>query len=125
MKNVNLQPFVILALNYDHAEEEIVHLRELDLNIKALRGSYKGTKERSYLVIVDTISDFKKAIKLADNANQESILYVDKEREASLIPINSEMPQQYLGNWKEYFGDVSNLDAWTQDPSTGRYYICE
>jgi hypothetical protein len=113
-----LRPFYIFALNTNNDKESHVLLNEglTNTQFKTLQGMYKGEKETSYLVD----ADFENvAVKLAEEYNQESILYVDETRDAFLLFKSGE--RQKLGKWQE-IKNIAGLDAYTIDISTGRVY---
>ena len=90
---------------------------------KVVQGMYKGQAETSY--VVD--ADFKHIVfKLAYEYNQESILYIDETREASLIHLDHTCvpKREKLGKFKAV-QNVKGYDAYTVDPTTGYCYIVE
>lgn len=120
-----LPAFAVFSLNCELPEEEEFYLNEYGIKAKELTGSYKGKVQTSYLVVIDNNKTFKTIVELAKKHNQESVLYINQEREASLIPIDCEKPQEYIGRWKKHYGPIDNLDAWTYDPAEENYYVCK
>lgn len=107
-------------------------LRGRNLNFLPVQGCYKGQRERSFLVLCDGLDTergraFNLCALLAERYGQESILYVDGGRYASLAVIKTggrlgsrEVP---LGRWREV-ADVEGRDAYTITPDN-RYWITE
>ena len=114
-----LRPFYIFALNTNDAKEPHI-LLDKGLNtkqFKTLQGSYKGQVETSYLVD----ADFQGIVwDLAREYNQESILYVDENRNAYLEYLADGRIEK-LGKFQA-ITNVKNLDAYTVDLSTGIAY---
>ena len=125
MRNVNLKPFVIFAINSDmdsRAEQDLIGAF-LGKSVKKLTGCYNGKTEHSYLVVLDNEEDLILVRDLAAIYNQESILYVDNEREAKLHYL-SQPSQKRLGRWSNVSAPVAiSSDCYTFDPATGRYYV--
>lgn len=87
-------------------------------------GSYKGVRENSVLVLLpdgDDSAAFDVVFRLAKLYGQESILYVDSARLASLHYTADEADVEFVGQ----FGEATETDAFAKDGWTyldGRYY---
>lgn len=87
-------------------------------------GAYKGVSEQSFLVLLpqgDDSHDFDTVMRLAKTYGQESALYVDSARFASLHYTADEADIEFVGQ----FGEATEADALAQDGYTlfdGRYY---
>lgn len=106
MRPVNLKPFVIIALNTGlgvaHEMSIIKHaLGRQHAYVKPARGYYGGECESSYLVRLDKSEDREALLELAKDYEQESILYVDNERQAALL-------------YTCYGPDIATLGAWRE-----------
>ena len=87
-------------------------------------GAYKGVKEQSFLALLpqgDDSHDFDAVLRLAKTYGQESILYVDAQRLASLHYMADDADVEFVGQ----FGEAAEADALAQDGYTffaGHYY---
>ena len=118
--------FVIFALNsdmLDASEERLVRFRLGEkAAFKQLKGAYKNVIETSYLVNVDLSGDLCQLVSdiydLASDYDQESVLVVEKNREANLVFIDNSQPV-YLGKFQESNpSEAIALGNWTLDGST-------
>lgn len=85
-------------------------------------GVYKGTKEKSFIVKIDSHYDYLWLKSLAKKFDQEAILAVDKRNNAYLqiLADNSSMK---LGTFHKVPKSVAEtLDAYTE--TEGGYYAC-
>ena len=128
--NLEKPSFVVIALNLASAMLERKALADHGiLNYKAVEGSYKGEKERSYVVTFQTLEDLQQILHVARTYKQESILVVDVERNAQLMFLNTysggTMPK-YVGKFKNVPKfEALEQEAWTYDPENNYYYICK
>lgn len=85
-------------------------------------GSYKGTPERSCMVMAEEGSyEFDACISLARRYGQESILFVDGGRNAVLIMIETGAEAKLPGRFRPVTAEAAaTLDAWTQ--RNGQHY---
>jgi hypothetical protein len=97
-------------------------LKEGKFRFKAVFGYYKGTSEKSFLVMLDNIGDLKELKHLGlDILRQESILYIDRNRNSSLVfKDNSTKKVGKLTEINEIKG--IKLDNYTYDVINNRYY---
>lgn len=126
MRDNTLRPIVILAINTDSYENDIKAIQEFLPNYNysrlAMHGVYKGVSELSYIIEVDDNLDDIQA--LANKYNQECILYLDNQREASLI--HSDGKKEYIGSFRSASKQLAQTkDNYTFNPKTGVYYIVE
>jgi hypothetical protein len=107
--------------NLENHQKVISYLKENNITHLEAVGSYKGNEERS-IVIFGSESKFT-ADMIAGYYCQESYLYCDQDRNASLVFEGEKFLE--LGTWKEISSeDTKSLEAWTKIPSTGKYYAC-
>jgi len=98
-------------------------LKRTNIPFKAVQGVYKGTKEESFIIDLKYINA---AMELARHYNQESILVIDANSNATLkyMPVTVES-DSYLGIFQEVLESTAKtLDAYTYDIETGTYYAC-
>ena len=129
MKHLN-SPFVLLALNASNSYFEEKCIARLGLPYKVLTGSYKGVKERSYLVLVSSDEnsfavDMDKISRIKDLAweyNQECVLFVDAQRLATVIYPNGKTVE--VGKYvREDKAKALLQDAWTYDFTADQYWV--
>ena len=130
------KPFVIISAerftntieeNEKKHNELMTQLKKDKFSIKEVEGVYKGTVEKSIIVILNKrwlaveLATFKN---YAAIFNQESILFVDEERNASLIfPYNKENSEKlgkFIAVSKGIAIQMSNYTFDGQD-----HYICD
>lgn len=120
----NKTSLIIMALNLKSISDEINYIKSAGLDhLKTLRGAYQGAKEISHLIELKTLVDLQRALSLAAEYNQDSILVLDVDRNAELF---------YIGVGIEPLGRFVNVteeealkaDAWTHCPILDAYYIC-
>lgn len=125
MNHTIKKPMMILALNLKNQEIETDALINAGLAFKDLTGSYKGVKERSYLVLTHNNTAYQAALNLARRCEQESVLLLDEERNAKLMYLN-DMYQIDIGVLTPVSKDEAlEQDAWTYAPDLNQYYICK
>ena len=124
MRDNTLRPIVILAINTDSYENDIKAIQEYfpDYNRLAIHGVYKGVSELSYIIEVDdNLADIQA---LANKYDQECILYLDNQREATLM--YGDGKKEYIGSFKSASKQLAQTkDSYTFNPNTGVYYIVE
>ena len=126
MRDNTLTSLAILALNLDSVEAEhkaISKFLGYDYERPPLDGCYKGEVERSYILEVGSVGLFG-ILAFAKEYNQESILYLDNQRLATLVYSMDNMVS--LGLFKGVSEDhAKSKDAYTFNPITNTYYIAE
>lgn len=91
---------------------------------RRVRGCYKGQTERSWLL---GIEQFRLVRDSGELANQESVLFLDNQRNGWLYYAQDGFAHgpstQLLGEWTEVPAtQAAKLDAWTE--IGGKYYAC-
>lgn len=130
-------PFLVLSadrIEYDESlnalrRDTFEHqLRARELDFKRVDGSYKGTREVSYVVLIPTTGAEADAIRLARRYGQESVLYVDANRFATLITLYPGQGgpdisgHRGAGWWREVDQlAAQNAEAYTRDGE--RFYV--
>ena len=92
-------------------------------SLKQVRGCYKGAKEVAFVVYC---KDRDALIDLAETYNQESILFLDSSRRATLFFIDPRHPDgtEYIGRFQEVpIEEALAAEAYTFDISQNSYYI--
>lgn len=116
-------PSVIFALNTERADEREYAEKLLNKPLKPVTGCYKGTQEKAYVVEIEKGSDFNRVCDLCRWHKQESVLFINTDRSASLYFLNISTSQD-LGNFVPVSpGEAIKSDAWTLDGS--QFYICK
>lgn len=117
----------VLAMRRDTFEHQ---LRARDLDFKRMLGMWEGVQEVSYLVLIPHPYDEHSALRLARRYGQESALYVDANRHATVMALNAEdggpdvKESIGLGVWQETTPDLAvQQPAYTKDPENEQYYI--
>ena len=122
MKNHNYTPVVIFALNLIEPSQERLLLEAKDIKYIPCLGSYRGQQENSYVI---NYKYFDKIAPLLYSCNQESVMILDNQRNASLVYLKDKKVE-YLGRWFEVSEKMAKAeDAWTQDLNTNRFYIVD
>lgn len=113
--------FIISAERFNLTKEENAQ-RTLDMVATFLRegvdfiacqGVYKGTAERSFMVLDAGPQTACLIERLAKAYEQESVLKVRK-LEATLVYFDGETEPMYLGRFEPHTGAVDGLDAYTK-----------
>lgn len=113
------------AQNVERTELVINDIKRLGLNYKLVDGVYKGQAETSIYVEVPSLDDFAEVHEIATLLEQESILNVDQNRQATLIFLITGSSIQ-LGEFKQTSEQVARThDCYTYDHENNAYYICE
>jgi hypothetical protein len=100
------------------------HLAMKGYNFKPLTGVYKGTKERSFAVEVNS-KELIDLLAVAKSFNQESILIVDEKNVANLVFIETKKKMK-IGKFKLTSRELAEKqENYSFDPSTGRYYVVQ
>jgi len=130
------KPFVIIsAERFTNTIEENkknhldlwLQLKRDGFSIKEIKGVYQGTSEKSILVILNRrwlaveLATFKN---YAAIFNQESILFVDEERDASLIFTKQPWLTEKLGKFIDVpKGIATQMNNYTFDGQD--HYVCD
>ena len=97
------------------------YLEKYNYAYKPLIGHYKGVNECSFLVEY-TDERLDMLLAWADVLDQESILKLDQDRNASLYYVNTG-EEVKIGALKSLdFKEVKNLSAWSYCPVLDQYY---
>lgn len=120
-KDLIMDFFIISAERFNLTKEENAQrtlamaealLRE-GLDFIACHGVYKGTAERSFMVMGSGLPTACFIERLAKKYEQESVLEV-RELEATLVYFDGRTKPEHIGRFTPYDGDVSGLDAYTK-----------
>ena len=130
------KPFVIISAerftntieeNEKNHNELMTQLKKDKFSIKEVEGVYQGTVEKSIIVILNKrwlaveLATFKNYAAIFD---QESILFVDEERNASLIFTKQPWLTQKLGKFIAVTkGIATQMSNYTFDGKD--HYICD
>lgn len=122
MRDVNIKPVIIFALNKATRLDDLKECWSEGLkNIVPLLGVYNNVSENSYLV-EDTEKNFKAVYTLAKRYNQESILTLDQDRNAVLEYLDSNLKKP-IGKLRAITRDEAlTLNAWSYNEYTDTYY---
>lgn len=126
MRTNTYTPIIILAANLPTPAEDKQAISKLvgkAYDKPALVGSYKGVTEDSYIVDCHLIS-IDKACHWGLEHNQETILFLDNQRNAFLVDCKTAKPKpigEFVGVSKQ---QAMAGDSWTYNPDTSQYYIC-
>ena len=111
----------------DNTKELIDKLNNNEFNFKQVTGCYNNIKELSFYVTIGDGSwtretDLKKLLEYAKLYNQESILYVNSDRQAKLIFTNGETIN--IGIFKQVPKTFALQHvAYTYDIANNGYYV--
>jgi hypothetical protein len=99
-------------------------LKVYNFPFKEVLGCYGSKKEVSFYVQTDLVKEF---LDLSTQFNQECILFVDQDRQASLIRKNGLLRQvDSIGTFTQVKQDVALQSAnFTYDHENNGYYICK
>ena len=96
-------------------------LRLASIDYKKVVGSYKGSKENSF-VVLDTDKTRGVVQDLCEIYNQESYLAIDANRASSLVYLSSGRTEE-LGRFKSTNEEqAKSCESYNFDPTTGIYY---
>jgi hypothetical protein len=128
-------PFVILSAERTGMHEEVNawrtaslqhQLTHRDLSPLPVEGVYQGCAERSFLVFLPAVNQdyvLSMLIGLARRWGQESVLYVDSNRESCLL-YSDGRPALELGRWQTVDAiDAKVEESYTYSPDQDAYYI--
>lgn len=112
--------FIISAERFNLSKEEnakrtmtmVDTLLHEGVDFIACHGVYKGTAERSFMVMDTGLETAWLIERLAEVFEQESVLEV-REMKATLVYFNGTKPE-YLGDFGLHDGDVDGLEAYTK-----------
>ena len=120
------EEIVILAVNKPTEIEDQYQLTKLigkPYTRPALTGCYKGETERSYIVPMSVGLD--NILSFARDHRQETVLYLDNQREAFLIDCQTE-EDFHIGTFKGVQRERAlACEGWTLNNETNQYYIVE
>ena len=113
--------FIISAERFHLTKEEnaqrtmamVATLLLEDADFIACQGVYKGTAERSFMVMDAGLKTACLIARLAKAYKQESVLEVRKLK-ATLVYFDGKTKPEYLGSFEPHTGAVSDLDAYTK-----------
>ena len=121
------------ADNLENHKKVLNHLKDFGLKFKVVEGVYRGESELSILVpVINQVFDLATVEQLAHIYNQQSILFVDSDRNAELMfmvkPYNAllkELPKsEKLGKFiATTKGIATQCNSYTKDGND--YYICD
>ena len=118
--------------NMDNHKKVLRHLKDFGLNYKVVEGVYRGESELSILVpVINQVFDLATVEQLAHIYNQQSILFVDSDRNAelkfmvkafdeNLDQVRSEKLGKFIATTK---GIATQCENYTKDGNN--YYICD
>jgi hypothetical protein len=126
MQDNTQKSIVILALNLSSELEDkkaLTNFLGYEYKRQALDGCYKGTTEKSYILEVGN-KTLEQILEFSKVHNQESILYLDNQRIATLVYSMDNMVN--LGRFKGVSkGHALSKDAYTYSEELNQYYIVE
>ena len=113
--------FIISAERFNLTKEEnaqrtlamVATLLLEGVDFIACHGVYKGTAERSFMVMGTDLQTTCLIDRLARVFDQESVLEVRKLK-ATLVYFDGKTKPEYLGHFGPYDGDVDGLEAYTK-----------
>lgn len=128
MKNEKLPTIIMFAMNTGNIASELSTIKKLFPNngIAPLQGMYMGTREDSWLLVLNfgnEAAELETLLDLAKAHNQESILISDQDRSTKLIYVNSQQSQD-IGTLQAAtpFEALQNQN-YTYAPHNNTYYI--
>ena len=115
---------VILSASQSKLHHSVNHTNHMELynflqsqkfGIKLVDDMYKGVKENSIFVQLNEFNDLERLKELVTKYNQESVLYLDSNRVASLHYCNSDKVD-FLGKFTNVTEEVAKMhDCYTVD----------
>lgn len=122
-------PFVLISADVfpdqNHAQRKVLRrtLRNYGLPYKTVEGCYKGDRELSFLVVIDNNEWVSILREVGTVLGQESILWVDEEREAFLLECGGSYRDAHIGKFERVSPDkAETLDGWTYDSAADQYW---
>jgi hypothetical protein len=104
-------------------------LKDLKIPYKLVNGCVNGGREVSFYCEHRDIADYLDILDIAREFNQESVLELDKRRNAELLFLKNNIPGQQLkqlGVFKQVPENIAKDSGdYTHDPENDGYYICE
>ena len=118
-------PCIIFAVNQKSLEEDLALINQkIEKEPLTLIGSWEGKVEWSFLVTVDYLAEVQQ---LARETKQESILYLDNERQAYLLEKEDDYQLNkavHIGRFIEASKEVALKEkGYTYNTTTNKYYI--
>ena len=126
MMKPNGAPFAVISAElagnpYDLNDDATADLRrDLErsgLPFQSVLGSYKGSREKGFVVLLSGIVAWHTVQLFAHRYDQESVLLVNAARSAALHYTDGRI--ESIGTWGPV-SDIAGLDAWTL--ASGQYY---
>lgn len=113
--------FIISAERFNLSKEEnaqrtmamLATLLRDGADFLTCHGVYKGTEERSFIVMDGGLQTACLIARLAKEYEQESVLEV-REMKATLVYFDGKTKPEYLGYFGPHDGDVDGLEAYTK-----------
>ena len=118
--------------NLENHKKVLRHLKTFGLRFKVVEGVYRGETELSIMVpVINQVFDYSTVEQLAHIYDQQSILFVDSDRnaelrfmvkafDASLNQVKSEKLGKFIATTK---GIATQCNSYTKDGND--YYICD
>lgn len=109
-------------------EDDLINSR---LPFKRVLGAYYGREERTFAVVLSTDSEvadkqYARLLELANQYNQESILYLSRDRHATLHYTKPNTPRTALGRFKPVSKEHAlQCHSWTYDVDQDTYFTTE
>lgn len=135
MRQNTFNPLVVLELNRETELDDLAMLRAAGLRARVVKhvvGSYKGQTSPSYIIDVGGRGEhygwtddaaLEQVMRLAAQAGQESVLFLNNKREAKLIYCD-DFKSTNLGQFVAVSRDEAlKQDGWTLDGN--QFYICK
>lgn len=135
MRQTTFQPIILFSVNQvnlTQQENEVNTktvertLKDMEFSFSNVEGSYKGNKEKGFLVVVNDYTDITNIESLAKTYNQESILLSGKDRKSQLVYMDGSTSAQ-LGTLRNVPKTVAlKKDSYTEVLINGRkeYFTC-
>jgi len=122
-------PCFIFAVNHSTQEQDLKYIQSmLPEGVKVIEclGSWKGEQEYSYIV---SAAHVLPVFLMAKERNQESVLYLDNERSATLVygfQDDQELVEEPVGTLREVSEqEAMKHDGWTKRIDSGQYFVVE
>ena len=128
-------PFFILSAHTDiHTKNENAYrhgmlarqLRKAGFATAVCTGVYEGRAEKSILVIDETprlVDCFNAVMRLARTYAQTTVLAVDANRNANLVPTDARECAKWIGRFVSVTKEIA-LEGGDYTCRAGRYYVC-
>lgn len=112
------KPVVIFAVN--DADHAAAWLGQHNVPFKQVEGYYKGEYENSF-VVGAKYAEY--ALQLAAAEGQDTMLYLDEYRKASLVQVDTGTQLEPFGQWQAAPPHEARKVDHTYDPLTGTWYV--